>query len=190
MCLDSQKDRLQQFLIAFESSDLHLLDRGSENSDSRDNSEKGLQELSRGVRETLHHLDPPNTHMLSHNIIGAVQKGTDGHLNGFRRALEAAKENSFPIKGYARKTRRQNSDDPQVRILATSEQAFDCQYDPQQALSAFIEYLDVQWVNMREHHCDSTGGTSQSRCGTITQSSCTGKSRLMNEFTLKIPTLS
>lgn len=183
MCLGSQKDRLRRFLTALESSDFHILDRRPENSDSQDISEKELRELSREVQEMLQDLPPRNTHTLSQNIIDAVQNGPDGDFNRLRRALELAKQNSFPIK---RDASRQNSDDPQTRILITSEDAFDCPYYPQQALAAFIEYLDVQWVNMRQHHSDSTGGTCQSRCGTITQSSCTGKSRLMNEFASKI----
>lgn len=59
------------------------------------------------------------------------------------------------------------------------ELAFDWPYKGQ-ALDAFIEYLDIQWVLMQKRTIQ--GVSLQSRCGTIVQSSCAGKSRLMKEY--------
>lgn len=122
-----------------------------------------------------------NIDKLSQDIVDAVDMGNDGNFNMLRRALELVQENSCHIERDIRTVSRQNSDDPQPRILISSADAFAWPYNGQQALLAFIEYLDVQWVNMREHYCKSRG-TLQSRCGTITQSSCAGKSRLVSEF--------
>ena len=173
---------MKAFLTVLDSSSASsILDRVSESSDSQDISEEGFQELCRQVGETVTDLPFQNIHKLSQNIVAAVNTGTDGNFNMLWRALEFVQENLFRIERDARATSRQNSDDPQSRILISSVDALDWPYDGQQALLAFIEYLDVQWVNMREHYNDSKG-TLQSRCGTITQSSCAGKSRLVKEF--------
>jgi hypothetical protein len=63
------------------------------------------------------------------------------------------------------------------------EHAFDWPYKGQ-ALDAFIEYLDIQWVLMQKRTIQ--GVSLQSRCGTIVQSSCAGKSRLMKEYSLNL----
>jgi hypothetical protein len=49
------------------------------------------------------------------------------------------------------------------------------------ALNSFLNALDIQWSKMVEHW-DEILGTSQSRCMTIVQSSCAGKSRLVHRF--------
>jgi hypothetical protein len=77
------------------------------------------------------------------------------------------------------------SEDPQHRVEGPSdtEQAFDFRYD-RHALEAFEEYLDIQWLEMcRLFHPvrDRREGTRLSRCSSIIQSSCTGKSRLVQE---------
>lgn len=146
-----------------------------------DISEERFRELCRQVRESVTYLPHRNMDKIAQNIVDAVNMGTDGNFNMLLRALELVQENSYHIERDTRTASRQNSDDPQPRILITSADAFDWPYDGQQSLLAFIEYLDVQWVNMREHY-DHSKGTLQSRCGTITQSSCAGKSRLVSEF--------
>jgi hypothetical protein len=69
------------------------------------------------------------------------------------------------------------------RILVNhTERAFAWDYRGEHALPAFLEYLDVQWLTMIELWDPSHGGTLLSRCGTIVQSSCAGKSRLVDRY--------
>lgn len=77
------------------------------------------------------------------------------------------------------------SEDPQHRVEGPSdtEQAFDFRYD-RHALETFEEYLDIQWLEMCRLFHPIRGrqeGTELSRCSSIIQSSCTGKSRLIQE---------
>lgn len=177
---------MKAFLTELESSNAsRILDRESESSDSQDISEERFRELCHQVRESVTDLPYEDIHKLSQNIIDAVKMGADGNFNMLWKALEFVQENLCHVERDTRSPSRQNSDDPQTRILISSVDAFDWPYDGQQALLAFIEYLDVQWVNMREHYNDSKG-TLQSRCGTIIQSSYTGKSRLVHEFAPKV----
>ena len=70
--------------------------------------------------------------------------------------------------------------DQQRILIASTKEAFRWAYNGQHALTAFLEYLDVQWLKMIDEWDPSNGGTLQSRCGTIVQSSCAGKSRLID----------
>ena len=160
------------------SSVFRTLDRAS---GFQDISEERFRELCRQVRASVTDLSYENVNKIAQNIVDAVNMGTDGNFNMLWKALELVQDYSRHVERDIRGVSRQNSDDPQPRILISSADAFDWPYDGQQALLAFIEYLDVQWVNMREHYSPSKG-TLQSRCGTITQSSCAGKSRLVKEF--------
>jgi hypothetical protein len=77
------------------------------------------------------------------------------------------------------------SEDPQHRVEGPSdtEQAFDFRYD-RHSLEAFEEYLDIQWLEMCRLFHPIRGrqeGTELSRCSSIIQSGCTGKSRLVQE---------
>jgi hypothetical protein len=51
------------------------------------------------------------------------------------------------------------------------------------ALDSFISYLDILWLNMQDGF-DQVKGSKQSFCTAIVQSSCTGKSRLVERFEL------
>jgi hypothetical protein len=53
------------------------------------------------------------------------------------------------------------------------------------ALKSFLEFLDIQWGKMVELW-EEGEGTNQSLCGTIVQSSCAGKSRLVDKLTLSL----
>ena len=75
--------------------------------------------------------------------------------------------------------------DQQRVLISKTKEAFAWTYNGQHALTAFLEYLDVQWLKMIEEWDPSNGGTLQSRCGTIVQSSCAGKSRLMDRYASK-----
>ena len=70
--------------------------------------------------------------------------------------------------------------DQQRILISNTKEAFTWTYNGQHALTAFLEYLDVQWLKMIAEWDPSNGGTLQSRCGTIVQSSCAGKSRLID----------
>lgn len=184
--LGDQKRHLKHFLTVLESSNAsRKLDRELESLDSKNISEDRFRELCRQVRESVTDLPYEDIYKLSQNIIDAVKMGANDNFNMLWKALEFVQENLSHVERNTRSVSRKNSDDPQTRILISSVDAFDWPYDGQQALAAFIEYLDVQWVNMREHYNDSKG-TLQSRCGTIIQSSYTGKSRLVHEFAPKV----
>jgi hypothetical protein len=70
-------------------------------------------------------------------------------------------------------------------LVENTERAFSWHYNGEHALTAFRDYLDVQWLKMREE-CPGDRGTRQSRCGTIIQSSCAGKSRLADRYTQQL----
>ena len=70
--------------------------------------------------------------------------------------------------------------DQQRILISNTRKAFTWTYNSQHALSAFLEYLDVQWAKIVLQWDPSQGGTLQSRCGTVVQSSCAGKSRLID----------
>lgn len=76
--------------------------------------------------------------------------------------------------------------DQQRILISNTKKAFRWTYNGQHALAAFFEYLDVQWAKMIEHW-DPAQGSLQSRCGTIVQSSCAGKSRLIDRDKSEIP---
>jgi hypothetical protein len=63
-------------------------------------------------------------------------------------------------------------------LLTNWEEPFRQPYKSR-SLNTFLEFLDVQWGKMVEDW-DSTEGTRQSLCMTIVQSSCAGKSRLVD----------
>lgn len=63
-------------------------------------------------------------------------------------------------------------------ILSNFEDAFKFEYNDSNAMKAFLEYLDRRWLTMYYGAPD----ISNSYCGTIVQSSCTGKSRLIAEY--------
>jgi hypothetical protein len=64
-------------------------------------------------------------------------------------------------------------------LLSKFESAFECDYHGENALKAFLEYLDRRWLTL----VSVADGTTRadSYCGTIVQSSCSGKSRLVSE---------
>lgn len=70
--------------------------------------------------------------------------------------------------------------DQQRILVSNTKKAFTWTYNGEHALTAFLEYLDVQWLKMIDEWDPSNGGTLQSRCGSIIQSSCAGKSRLID----------
>ena len=71
-------------------------------------------------------------------------------------------------------------DHQRVLVLYTRE-AFSSPYEFTHTMTAFLEYLDVQWLKMIEDW-EPKEGTRQSRGGTIVQSSCAGKSRLVERY--------
>ena len=72
-------------------------------------------------------------------------------------------------------------------LVRNTETAFTRHYNGEHVQRAFFEYLDIQWLNMIEEW-DDTQGTLQSRCGTIIQSSCAGKSRLVDKYSSDVST--
>jgi hypothetical protein len=74
------------------------------------------------------------------------------------------------------------ANDMQRILVENTEKAFTWHYNGEHARAAFLEYLDVQWLKMKAEW-DPKQGTLQSRCGTIIQSSCAGKSRLVARYT-------
>jgi len=64
-------------------------------------------------------------------------------------------------------------------LLSNFESAFEFEYSGENGLKAFIEYLDRRWLTL----VSVSDGTTRadSYCGTIVQSSCSGKSRLVEE---------
>lgn len=73
------------------------------------------------------------------------------------------------------------ANDMQRILVENTERAFTWSYKGEHARSAFLEYLDVQWLKMKAEW-DPNQGTLQSRCSTIIQSSCAGKSRLVDRY--------
>ena len=73
------------------------------------------------------------------------------------------------------------ANDMQRILVENTQRAFTWSYKGEHAREAFLEYLDVQWLKIK-HEWDPNHGTLQSRCGTIIQSSCSGKSRLVDRY--------
>src|SRR5438477_7461746 len=73
------------------------------------------------------------------------------------------------------------ANDMQRILVENTEMAFTWRYEGDHARAAFLEYLGVQWLQMKAEW-DPNQGTLQSRCGTIIQSSCAGKSRLVDRY--------
>ena len=64
-------------------------------------------------------------------------------------------------------------------LMSDFENAFKYEYCSERAIKAFEEYLDRRWLTL----VSVSDGTTRadSYCGTIVQSSCSGKSRLVEE---------
>jgi hypothetical protein len=65
-------------------------------------------------------------------------------------------------------------------LMSDFENAFKYEYRNERAIKAFEEYLDRRWLTMSSGVDDDL--REDSYCGTIVQSSCSGKSRLVDQF--------
>lgn len=76
------------------------------------------------------------------------------------------------------------AEDSQNRDPMNCKKAFNWPHQDRQALEAFEEYLDVQWLQMYRLYLSAKskpGRERLSRVGLMIQSSCAGKSRLVQE---------
>jgi hypothetical protein len=70
-------------------------------------------------------------------------------------------------------------------LLPNVKNAFHHTYH-ERVRDSFLEYLDVQWGEMVAGYLSDPRGTLVSLCGSIVQSSCTGKSRLVEEYSFAV----
>ena len=122
-------------------------------------------------------------HNLCIHIIFSMERNADC----FTTLLDimASAEKLLPINP-ANSSRSEIPAYDQRRILVTNtEKAFTWHYNGEHARTAFLEYLDIQWLKMLEEW-HPLQGTLQSRCGTIIQSSCAGKSRLVDRYSSEV----
>lgn len=119
---------------------------------------------------------------ISESFISAVK---ENKLSSLRNALKLAFNPHSITRTNFVERKNDLPEDPDHRILVNCREAFDWPYEDKQALRAFEEYLDIQWLEMcRLYDPMRSGtqfGTRLSRCCSIIQSSCTGKSRLMQQ---------
>ena len=123
-------------------------------------------------------------HYICIDIINWMERSTDCLTRLFDVLASAQKGPTSAEISSGSQTSSYNEE----RILVrNTEKAFTWRYNGEHAQRAFFEYLDIQWLKMIEEW-DNTQGTLQSRCGTIIQSSCAGKSRLVDRYLSDIPT--
>jgi hypothetical protein len=139
--------------------------------------DSNLSEFLAEVRVRALTLSDFSIHRLSHEIVTSIDPVNSS--SAFMDALQSALTDGSP------RIQPRGLDDTidktiGVRVRgAHPEKAFYWPYKGQ-ALDAFIEYLDIQWILMQKR--SRQGESLQSRCGTIVQSSCAGKSRLVKEY--------
>jgi len=115
------------------------------------------------------------------NFLTAV-KGNDltASVDALRTCFDSQSMRQARLAG----SESDSSEDLQQRVLGSGcKDAFNYPYE-HQPLEAFEEYLDIQWLEMCRLFDSAPNdgeGTRHSRCGSIIQSSCTGKSRLIQE---------
>lgn len=103
----------------------------------------------------------------------------------FFQALSSAVANPITVTGDSSGDERNDSEDLSLQTHMDYKKAFNWPYLDTHTLEAFEEYLDVQWLEMCKLYQptkDKFTGTKLSRVGSIIQSSCTGKSRLAQEY--------
>jgi hypothetical protein len=136
-----------------------------------------LEQCHRIMLKTETGLRQDQIHTVSLYIMNSMDK--DDYitriLNAFASVESTPTENQISIAAEVPVC------DQQRILISNTKEAFKWTYSSQHALTAFLEYLDIQWLKMIDQWDPSNGGTLQSRCGTIIQSSCAGKSRLINE---------
>jgi hypothetical protein len=132
------------------------------------------------IRREIPYFSDSSNHKLSKKILASIEKDSFEELCG---VLQDALATGSP-KNQSRTVESPTEDalGLQTRLHGTNAlAAFEWKYDNNHALSAFREYLDIQWSEINQKWVKGKS-TSQSRCGTIVQSSCTGKSRLVEEY--------
>jgi hypothetical protein len=172
-----QRNALDAFLAALEecatASDTHLIRRMSEQNGFPIAEGKLFSAACRQLRVSiLPRMAPENCHRLCEKVVDACTKNSFSDFYGLFRNLDLYEESHsilLPRDYHSISERRQ--------LISGVQEAFAHPYQ-RHALDSFIRYLDIQWVNMCQGF-DEVKGTTQSFCGTIVQSSCTGKSRLV-----------
>ena len=138
------------------------------------------QQCIRVLAKVLHEMPRGHIHDLCINIVQSIESES---ILGFFGAINFAGNTQSDHK--SRPTSRDvvvSEYDNQRILVLNSREAFSSPYESTHAMTAFLEYLDVQWLKMIEDWKPQRG-TLHSRCGTIVQSSCAGKSRLVERFT-------
>jgi hypothetical protein len=139
--------------------------------------DSNLSEFLAKVRARALTLSDFSIHRLSHEIVTSIDPVNSS--SAFMDALQSAlTDGSHRIQPRSLEDAIDKTIGVRVRG-AHPEKAFHWPYKGQ-ALDAFIEYLDIQWILMQKR--SRQGESLQSRCGTIVQSSCAGKSRLVKEY--------
>jgi hypothetical protein len=172
-----QKTAVEQFLIALEtcSGPQHTFTQKWKESGYSAVEAKSFSEACRQLRNAL--LLPRSHQRICNEICAAYTANSYDlffHIFSERHPYESeGMDVNFNIIGEKVMHERQE-------LLSGFDKAFDVPYR-RHALSAFIEFLDLQWLNMKDDF--KQRGTPHSPCATIVQSSCTGKSRLVKMFT-------
>lgn len=130
----------------------------------------------RALKKVLHEMPRLQIHNFSSDIIKSIKVDSiaeffDAMTSGQPTRKMMSTTNDPVVSDY---------DHQRVLVLYTRE-AFSSPYEPTHAMTAFLEYLDVQWLSMIKAWVPNEG-TRQSRGGTIVQSSCAGKSRLVERY--------
>jgi hypothetical protein len=126
------------------------------------------------------------THQLVHSICRDIKAA--GSLQEILKVLNMHASNierdSMAVDGVNDPQSLTKFPDGRQVLLSNFNLAFQVDYKQRSkhgALNAFLDFLDVHWSGAWErwkpNKCQS-----QSLCGTIAQSSCTGKSRLVERY--------
>ena len=150
--------------------------------DSEAKFEGGSAELYARVIDILSDHRQINIEAVCSAIVDAV---ADDSFQSFFQALSSTLAPSVFVEEDNGGDDSDCSLDPQNRVLMNFKEAFNWPFQDGQSLEAFEEYLDVQWLEMCRLYQPAKNkwtGTRLSRVGSIIQSSCTGKSRLAQEY--------
>lgn len=146
---------------------------------SLSDSSQSLGELLAKVRKRVSNWSDTINHQLSAKIVYSIHvaDSSDDFIDLLQTAIIARSP-----QRQQRSLEKLSNETDNLRVRGPhSDKAFSWPYDGAHALTAFIEYLDLQWIRiLREQN--SVGISLQSRCGTVVQSSCAGKSRLVEEY--------
>ena len=142
------------------------------------NNGKSLVPASDSILNLLNRLEqkPSLVYTVCSDIIGFIS------LDKMLAALTSHAEYYYSTQSQSQDDEEPKISDLRQDLLAKFDFAFQHEYKGR-ALGAFIQFLDLQWISAWTCLEEKK---SQSICGTIAQSSCTGKSRLVERHATEV----